>query len=59
MIINYLGHSYFFIEGKDYSIAIDPFSNVGLNEVIVKSDYVFCSHNHFDHQNESLVSGAK
>lgn len=59
MIINYFGHSYFFIEGKDYSIAIDPFSNVGLDEVKVNSDYVFCSHNHFDHQNASLVSGAK
>lgn len=59
MIINYFGHSYFFIEGKDYSIAIDPFSNVGLDEIKVNSDYVFCSHNHFDHQNASLVSGAK
>ncbi len=59
MIIKYFGHSYFLIEGADYSIALDPFSNVGLEEVKVKSDYVFCSHGHFDHNNKSLAIGAK
>ena len=59
MIIKYFGHSYFLVEGESYSIALDPFSNVGLEEVGVKSDYVFCSHGHFDHCNKSLVIGAK
>ncbi len=59
MVINYFGHSYFLIKGSEYSIALDPFSNVGLKEVEVKADYVFCSHGHFDHNNASLVSGAK
>ncbi len=59
MKISYFGHSYFLIEGNDYSICLDPFSNVGLNEVKVKCDYVFTSHNHFDHNNVSLCQGAK
>ena len=59
MVIYYFGHSYFLIEGKEYSIALDPFKNVGLIERKVSANYVFCSHNHFDHNNESLVSGAK
>ncbi len=59
MVINYFGHSYFFIKGQSYSIALDPFKNVGLKEVEVKSDYVFTSHNHFDHDNIELVKGAK
>ncbi len=59
MKIRYFGHSYFLIEGEEYSIALDPFSNVGLKEVEVKSDYVFCSHEHFDHNNKSLTVGAK
>ena len=58
MIINYFGHSYFLVQGKNYSIALDPFKNVGLHEQKVGADYVFCSHNHFDHNNVSLVSGA-
>ena len=59
MKIIYFGHSYFLIEGKEYSIALDPFSNVGFEEVEVNADYLFCSHGHFDHNNESLVKGAK
>lgn len=59
MVINYFGHSYFLVEGKEYSIALDPFKNVGLHEQKVEADYVFCSHDHFDHNNVSLVAGAK
>ncbi len=54
--INYFGHSYFLIEGDSYSIALDPFKNVGLKEVKVKADYIFCSHEHFDHNNRALVN---
>ena len=59
MIIKYFGHSYFLVKGEDYSIALDPFSNVGLSEAVVECDYVFCSHEHFDHNNKSLAIGAK
>ena len=59
MVINYYGHSYFLIEGKEYSIALDPFKNVGLHEQQVTADYVFCSHEHYDHNNVSLVKNAK
>ena len=59
MLINYYGHSYFLITGDSYSIALDPFSNIGLPEKVVKADYVFCSHNHYDHNNVNLTSNAK
>lgn len=55
MKITYFGHSYFLIEGNDYSIALDPFKNVGLEEKRCKADYLFCSHEHFDHNNRELV----
>lgn len=58
MLINYFGHSYFLIEGNDYSIALDPFKNVGLIEREVSAAYVFKSHDHYDHNNLSLVKGA-
>ena len=58
MLINYFGHSYFLITG-DYSIALDPFSNIGLKEKEVTANYVFSSHNHFDHNNLGLVKNAK
>lgn len=59
MKITYFGHSYFLFNGNDYSICLDPFSNVGLEEVKVSCDYVFSSHAHFDHNNLALCKGAK
>jgi L-ascorbate metabolism protein UlaG (beta-lactamase superfamily) len=59
MKITYFGHSHFLIEGAEYSITLDPFSNVGLKEFETESDYVFCSHSHYDHSNFSLAKGAK
>ncbi len=59
MKIFYFGHSYFYFEGRDYSICLDPFKNVGLNEIEVCSDYVFSSHSHYDHDNFSIVKNAK
>ncbi len=59
MLISYFKHSFLLIEGKEFSIALDPFSNIGLSEPKVKADYVFCSHSHYDHNNVSLVIGAK
>ena len=59
MLINYFGHSYFYIQGENYSIALDPYGNIGLKEKSVNANYVFCSHNHYDHNNVKLTSNAK
>lgn len=59
MKIKYFGHSHFYIEGNDYSITLDPFGGIGLKEVETESDYVFCSHRHYDHFNYKLAKGAK
>ena len=59
MKIKYFGHSYLLVEGSDYSIALDPYGDIGLNIPIIKADYVFSSHSHYDHNNFSVVKGAK
>ena len=59
MLIRYFGHSHFYIECDGYSIVLDPFSEIGLKEFKTESDYVFCSHGHYDHNNFSLAVGAK
>lgn len=59
MKIQYFGHSCFLIETSKFSICLDPFSNIGLKEPNVSADYYFCSHNHYDHNNYSIVKGAK
>ncbi len=59
MLIKYFGHSYFLIEGNDYSIALDPYGDIGLTQPKVKANYVFKSHDHFDHNAITLVSNAK
>lgn len=48
MIISYLGHSCFVLKGE-YSICIDPYQNIGYDLPEIKTDYYFCSHNHYDH----------
>ena len=58
MIINYYGHSYFKLQGE-YSIALDPFGDIGLPIKKVSANYVFSSHGHYDHNNFSAVTGAK
>lgn len=59
MIITYFGHSFLLLKGKDYSIALDPYKDIGLEIPSVTSDFVFCSHEHFDHNNVSAVKNAK
>ena len=59
MKIQYFGHSYLLISGGDYSIALDPYGDIGLIPPIVSADYVFSSHSHYDHNNFSVVKGAK
>ena len=59
MQINYFGHSYLLIIGKDYSIALDPYGDIGLIPPKVSCDYVFSSHSHYDHNNFSVVDSKK
>ncbi len=59
MKISYFGHSYLLLKGKDYSLCLDPYGDIGLKIKKVKADYVFCSHSHYDHNNINAVIGAK
>ncbi len=59
MKIKYFGHSFMLVEGSDYSIALDPYGEIGLDVPVVNADYVFSSHSHYDHNNFTAVLGAK
>lgn len=59
MIIEYLGHSCFFIEGKEKSVVTDPFSDIGYDLKRVECDFCTVSHDHFDHNNVRGVSAGK
>lgn len=59
MKIEYFGHSFVKITFRDFSVAIDPYGDIGLTPPKVFADYVFCSHNHYDHNNAGFISGAK
>ena len=56
-IVN-LGHASFLIEGKEISVVTDPYrkgSVPHLKMPHVKANYVFCSHDHYDHDAADLV----
>ena len=57
MEITYLGHSSFRIKGKSASLVTDPYdpNMVGLKFPKVEADIVTISHDHGDHNMESLV----
>lgn len=57
MLITYFGHSHFLVEGREYSLTLDPYSNIGLKEFKTQSTYVFCSHEHYDHCNRQNCQG--
>ena len=59
MLISYFGHSYLLLKGKEYSITLDPYGDVGLKIPTVESNYVFSSHSHYDHNNLNVVKNAK
>ena len=59
MDIFYLGHASFLIKGKDISFVIDPYrdnSVPNLRFPRVSANYVFKSHDHFDHNAIELVN---
>lgn len=60
MDITYLGHSSFKIKGKDAVLVTDPYDKyIGLKFPEVDADIVTVSHQHEDHNQVSLVNGAK
>lgn len=60
MDITYLGHSSFKIKGKSASLVTDPYdSSVGFKFPKIEADFVTISHDHFDHNQEQLVTGAR
>lgn len=58
MKIEYYGHSFVKLTFNDFSVAIDPYGDIGLIPPEVFADYVFCTHNHYDHNNAAIVNGA-
>jgi len=60
MDIKYLGHSCFFIKGKEAKLVMDPFDPkfTGLKFSKIEADIVTVSHQHKDHNNISAVSGS-
>jgi len=56
--IRWFGHSFFLVTSGDTKIAFDPFDDsVGYPLPQVEADLVVVSHDHFDHNNVSLVRG--
>lgn len=56
MKVTYLGHSCFFIEGKEKSVVTDPFTDIGYELKKVSADYCTISHEHFDHNYQDGVN---
>jgi len=59
IIIKYIGHSCFKLTAADVEIVIDPYADgqvPGLEPVREEADFVFCSHEHFDHNYREGVS---
>lgn len=58
MIVEYFGHSCFRLRGKQDTIVIDPFKDIGLSlPEFDNIDIVAISHSHFDHSNKDAVKG--
>lgn len=59
MIIEYLGHSCFYIQGEGKSVVTDPFAEIGYDLKRVSCDYCTISHEHYDHNNYLGVDAAR
>ncbi|HEY8108763.1 MAG TPA: MBL fold metallo-hydrolase [Patescibacteria group bacterium] len=57
MDITWYGQSCFLVKGKDATVAVDPFADIGLKEPKLEADVLLVSHDHFDHANVAAVSG--
>lgn len=58
MKIEYIGHSCFLFEmNAGTRILSDPFDGIGRPMPTVRADYVFCTHQHFDHNYVGGVQG--
>jgi len=56
--VRYFGQSFFLITSGGQRIAIDPFGDIGYPFPSVEGDVVLVTHEHRDHNNVGLVSGA-
>lgn len=58
MYITWLGQSCFKIQGKEVTIATDPYEpNLGLKPFYLKADIVTVSHDHHDHNYVKAIKG--
>jgi len=60
LIMQYLGHSCFFLETGGFRILIDPYSpQVGYGTLLKEADLVTISHEHMDHNYAEAAPGAE
>ncbi|MCF7919971.1 MAG: MBL fold metallo-hydrolase [Candidatus Cloacimonetes bacterium] len=56
--VKWFGHSFWEISTEDMCLVTDPFSDIGYSmPEDLKADVVLSSHDHFDHNNISLIQG--
>ncbi len=58
MKIQYLGHSCFVLtESTGTTVVCDPYNNIGFRMPKAEADVVTVSHQHYDHNNVSVIGG--
>lgn len=56
--IQWFGHSMWQIKGDSVLIVTDPFTDIGYKmDIDLSADIILSSHDHFDHNNFSLIKG--
>lgn len=53
--ITFIGHASLMIENNGKVIHIDPWSEMGDYSKLPKADYIFVTHEHFDHYDKNLI----